>query len=350
MQSLKTLQSLKKHLSRFGGSKIRLDEAGQRKADVRWGIFGMVAVIVVLAAFGLVYVVKFGVSTYTAELSDAGSTRVGDEIRVAGVTVGNVKSLSLNPDHVEMEFTVKSDVHVGDQSSMEIRMLTVVGGHYVALMPAGSGELGSRPIPSDRVLLPYSLPEVFQDAIRPVQEIDGNVLRQNFGALEASIDNSPQSFGKLVTAVGNVVDILNKQNADVSRTLAVADEYLTSINVNKEVLVRLVNAFNTLETIVDTYKVSVGESLRNLDGVVSALAPVGRAWDSTIKPMAQPLAESIPKLDELFTRLGTLLDSIRGLGQQLRSLITPQGGVAIDQSAALVEAPQLCIPVPGRIC
>jgi phospholipid/cholesterol/gamma-HCH transport system substrate-binding protein len=331
-------------------SNVRLDEAGQRAADLRWGILGIVAVVVVLLVFGLVHVVKVGVSTFTAELADASSVRVGDDVRVAGITVGDVTSLTLNPDRVEMTFTVDSDVFVGSHTSLEIRMLTVVGGHYVALIPAGTEPLGSATIPLEKVVLPYSLPEVFQDAIKPVREIDGNVLRKNFAVLGESIDKAPKSFDTLVTAVGDMVDILDKQNADVSRTLDIADEYLTSINANKEVLGRLVSSFNTLEGLVETYMAAVGSAGRNLDGVVSAVAPLGQAWDSTIKPMAQPLADALPKLDDLYGGLATLLDSVRGLGAQVRSLITPDGHATIDQSATAIVAPQLCIPVPGRDC
>jgi phospholipid/cholesterol/gamma-HCH transport system substrate-binding protein len=66
--------------------------------------------------------------------------------------------------------------------------------------------------------------------------------------------------------------------------------------------------------------------------------------------MAQPLADALPKLDDLYAGLATLLDSVRGLGAQVRSLITPDGRVTIDQSAVEIVAPQLCIPVPGRDC
>ncbi|WP_405166487.1 MlaD family protein [Nocardia sp. NBC_01499] len=125
---------------------------------MRWGFAGLLGVVVVAAAFGLVYVADGDAATYTAQLSDAGATRVGDEVRVAGMTVGTVKSLSLLADRVEMTLTVDNDVFVGAQSTIDIRMLTIVGGHYVALHPAGTRPLGSAKIPSDHVTLPYNLP------------------------------------------------------------------------------------------------------------------------------------------------------------------------------------------------
>jgi phospholipid/cholesterol/gamma-HCH transport system substrate-binding protein len=121
---------------------------GSRISDVRLGLLGAVAVVVLLAAVGIVSVVETGMTTYTAELSDAGSVRADDDVRVAGITVGKIKSVTLQSDHVDMSFTVKDDVFIGDATSLEVRMLTIVGGHYLAVQPPttfrGRGAAGGR--------------------------------------------------------------------------------------------------------------------------------------------------------------------------------------------------------------
>ena len=323
--------------------------AEARRSDIRWGFAGMIGVVLLAIAFGLVYYVKIGITTYTAELSDAGSIRTGDEIRVAGIKVADVKSVELQPDHVEMTFTVDNDVFVGDQTTLDVRMLTIVGGHYLALAPAGTNPLGATPIPQDRVTLPYSLPRVFQDAVTPVKEIDGEMLRQNFAALQASFDGHPQSFETLLSAVGALTDLLQQQNADVSRTLKVADEYLNAFRGNLDIVARLINSLNLLEDLIENNIWAV-TALEKTAVVVDGLATLGREWKSTLEPMAQPLADSMPTLDELGSRLGQLLESVKSMIGQLQPLITPTGNVAIDQSAVTVPAPALCIPVPGREC
>lgn len=321
----------------------------QQRADLYRGIAGVLVILVLLAALGAASVVKVGVTTYSAKLDESGAVRVGDEVRIAGITVGNVRSLSLGSDSVEMTFTVRDEIFVGDQTSLEIRMLTVVGGHYVALDPAGTTAL-DEPVPADRVILPYSLSRVFQDAIAPIQEINGDALRDNFVALRQSIDDSPESFRNLVGAAGNIVDILTKQNADISRTLAIADEYMSAFDGAKTVFTRLLHSLAILETLVENNRLALGETLSTLATTLDRIAPLGRAWDPTLQPAAQELADSLSSLEETETMAVTLVQSIEELGSRINSLLDPQGDFSIDDSQTTIVTPPLCIPVPGRSC
>ena len=56
-------------------------------------------------------------------------------MRVAGVKVGKVESLALEHGAVTVQFRVK-DAFVGDQSEAAIKIETVLGAKYLALVPA----------------------------------------------------------------------------------------------------------------------------------------------------------------------------------------------------------------------
>lgn len=313
---------------------------GSRISDVRLGLLGAVAVVVLLAAVGIVSVVETGMTTYTAELSDAGSVRADDDVRVAGITVGKIKSVTLQSDHVDMSFTVKDDVFIGDATSLEVRMLTIVGGHYLAVLPEGDAPLGETTIPRERVILPYNLPQLFEDAVRPVDELDGDTIRVDMGAAESKLAANPDSPRALLTALDNITTIIEQQNEDVSRTLALADEYSSALDRNVDVVVRLVDKLNLLETLIHDNKAEVGVALRRIADTLHALAPVGRAWESTLKPHAQSLADTIPALDEVGAELGAILDAVRVLQERLNPLITDNAGAPSSP----------CIPVAGRSC
>ncbi|MGS2811318.1 MlaD family protein [Nocardia sp. MW-W600-9] len=307
--------------------------------------------MLLLIAIGAVYVTGTSPErTYSAELIQAGSVRPGDDVRIAGIPVGKVSALTLLADRVRMDFTVTADAFLGDQTTLDIRMLTFVGGYYVAVLPAGTRPLGDAVIPQERVIVPYNLTQAFQDAIQPVRRIDGDVVRQDLGALSTALEKSPDAVRAAVRAAGDVVDILNEQNADISRTLAIADEYLTALDANAEVLARLLTTLGTLEQIIQTNKVQVAQSLRDLAVVLRDVTPLGRAWDASLKQRAQPLADAIPSLEQLGGRLGALLDAVRSLQQRLAPLLPAGGGIAIDHSGATIELPAVCIPLPGGAC
>lgn len=326
------------------------DDATRRRRDIRWGAIGLVAIIFVAAGIAVASTLQTGVRTYSAYLTDAASLRVGDEVRVAGIPSGTVTSLDLESDRVRMRFTVDREVFVGDQTTLSIRMLTIVGGHYLAVLPAGTKALGDTPIPADRVVLPYSLPRLFQDAVEPVEELDGNVLRQNLGALTQAVEGGPDGFRRMITAVDTIVGILDRQNAQVSQALAFSDEYLSALAANKAVVGKFIDRFRILETLVEDNQDAVGSALADLAKVLGQTSPLARAWSTSLEDPAQPLADSITKLDELAGKLGALLDSLKVFGTRLDTLVADDGTLTIDRSGQTITAPPLCIPVPGRTC
>ncbi|WP_280490134.1 MlaD family protein [Nocardia carnea] len=323
----------------------------ERDAELRWGIAGICGVLILLAAIGAVYITRTNSGrSYSADMAEAGAIRPGDDIRLAGIAVGKVNSLTLLPDRVRMKFTVEDEVFVGDQTALDLRMLTIVGGYYVALEPMGNKPLGDAVIPRERVGLPYNLTQAFQDAVQPVRQIDGTAFRQDLAAVAESVGESPDSVRAVIEAATSLVDVMNRQNADISDTLAVADEYLTASSANSDVLVQLVRTLQGLENIIQNNKFQAQQTLDDLATILGDLGPLGRAWDDRLKQRAQPFAEAIPQLQHLGDRLGTLLDSLRTAEQRLLPFLPPGQGVVVDQSAATVQATGFCVPVPGGTC
>ncbi|MFE6861820.1 MlaD family protein [Nocardia sp. NPDC057668] len=329
--------------------KSRVRQGEPRNTDLRWGIGGLCAVVLLVTGIGVVYLTgTTPETTYRAELTQAGTIRPGDDVRIAGIPVGKVKSLTLLADRVAMEFTARRETFIGDQSVLDIRMLTVVGGYYLAVEPAGTKSLGNGVIPRERVGIPYNLTAAFQDAVRPVREVDGTVLRQNLAQLSNSLDKSPESVRSAVQAAQDLVGLLDRQNSDISRTLNFADEYLTAMRENSDVLARLVTTLGTMVNIIQNNKTQVANALNDLAAVLQDLAPLGTAWDRGLKERAQPLADAIPPLEQLATRLGELIVSLKAMGDKLLPLLPPEGGISVDQSAATVAG--ICVPVPGGVC
>ncbi|MFW0787846.1 MlaD family protein [Gordonia sp. CPCC 206044] len=306
------------------------------RSEFRWGLVGFAVLVVIALAVGLASVIKVDSATYTAEVTDAGFLKTGDEVRIAGIKVGTVTDLTLHPDHVSMRFTVDDSVPIGSDSSLSVRMLTVVGGYYVAVLPAGAKPLGNAPIPSSRVQLPYSLPSLFQEAVEPIGGINGTTMRRSLAELRKASSGSPDAIRQAVGAVGSVVDILDQQNRDVSKTMAVADEYVHTLETTKSVLRQFITSSNILEDLAEQSLTQVGKALSTVATILARLTPVTKHWRSTFLPMARSLSDSIPPLTQLQGRLSELLGAVNGLGRTLR----PLGG----------DVPRICLPTKDRPC
>lgn len=255
--------------------------------ELRWAAVGAAVMGAVLTASVVVYVVPFDESTYWAEMPEVGSVKVGDDVRIAGVPVGAVKSIELSRRNVRMSFTVDSDIFIGDQTSLDIRMLTLIGGRYLAVTPAGNSALHSS-IPAERVHLPYSLGRTFEDAIRPIDDIDGDTLRQNLTNMNAAIASGPSGIRRATEAFGSLVDILDRQNRDISDTLAMADEYLGAINESKATLGGMIDSVNLMETVGLDKKAEIYEAVRLMDELLARIAGLEPAYRSSCNPLREP--------------------------------------------------------------
>jgi|SRR6056297_2650249 len=75
-----------------------------------------------------------------ASFRSADGVGVGTDVRLAGVKVGRVTELRLDPGTYRAKaiFTVSEDIEVPDDSAVAISSEGLLGGNYVEILPGGS--------------------------------------------------------------------------------------------------------------------------------------------------------------------------------------------------------------------
>ncbi|QCH26143.1 mce related protein [Mycobacteroides salmoniphilum] len=115
---------------------------------------GMIAVGVVtaiIASMLLYRQIGFGYTRYKAEFAQAAQLKKGDYISVAGVDVGEVKSVVLDGTKVLVDMRVRDEVKLGADTQAAIKTTTLLGSRYVELRPRGAGV-----IPNKRIALSHT--------------------------------------------------------------------------------------------------------------------------------------------------------------------------------------------------
>ncbi len=76
----------------------------------------------------------------TAQFGSVGSLSVGSAVKIAGVTVGHVSAITLNPTSYEaiVKFAVDPKLQVPRDSSAAIESASLLGGDYLSISPGGS--------------------------------------------------------------------------------------------------------------------------------------------------------------------------------------------------------------------
>jgi phospholipid/cholesterol/gamma-HCH transport system substrate-binding protein len=103
---------------------------------------------VLLAALGFLFYAgqSSGLTTRTdgyelvASFRSVDGISVGTDVRLAGVKVGTITSLDLNPTtyFADATITVRNDIVLPDDSAILISSEGLLGGNYVELVPGGS--------------------------------------------------------------------------------------------------------------------------------------------------------------------------------------------------------------------
>ena len=130
-----------------------------------------------------------GGTTYRAEFSEAAGLETDDEVRIAGVKVGEVTDIDLDGAKVLVSFKV-SDAWIGDETTAAIKIKTLLGRKYLALDPSGDEPLDEHHHRRTHRALRRAGGVPWLS--RTVDDIDVNQLARSFDVLSRTFANTPE--------------------------------------------------------------------------------------------------------------------------------------------------------------
>ena len=125
---------------------------------VRNGVMGIIILVIVIGvgqSFASVPML-FATPTYYAQFSDTGGINNGDKVRIAGVDVGQVRSMEIDGDKVVIGYSLDG-TQIGTDSRAAIRTDTILGRRNIEIEPRGSTALkanGILPLGPDHHAVP----------------------------------------------------------------------------------------------------------------------------------------------------------------------------------------------------
>jgi phospholipid/cholesterol/gamma-HCH transport system substrate-binding protein len=161
-----------------------------------------------------------GGTTYTAEFSESAGLRPGNEVRLAGVKVGAVRSVELARNKVVVDFRV-DDVSLGDRSTVSIEIKTLLGDKYLGISSAGrEPQSANDPIPVSRTRTPFDIVPAVSKLSQTVDQIDTKQLAQSFQVLSDTFANSPEHIRNTLTGLSQLSSVLSSRDEQLRTLLA----------------------------------------------------------------------------------------------------------------------------------
>jgi phospholipid/cholesterol/gamma-HCH transport system substrate-binding protein len=253
-----------------------------------------------------------GGDTYYAAFTEAGGLKPNDEVRIAGVRVGKVEKVELAGDHVRATFRVDGGAEFGDETGAAIKVKTMLGAMYLALQPAGGGQLDEgAEIPVERTSSPYNVIDAFAGLAETSGKIDTDQLAESLTTLADLTRNTPEEFKAALDGVSRLstniaardgqINSLLKNLERVSTVLNDRDQDIVGLMKDSEVLFRalvqrreavhnlLVSTSilsKELTALVQQSRADLKPALTHLDSVVQVLNKNEDNLDNSLRLMA----------------------------------------------------------------
>lgn len=275
---------------------------GLSATATKFGIFAAVMLMVTAVLFAIFGQVRGGPENrYSAVFDDVSSLKAGDSVRVAGVRVGTVSSVALQPDNtVVVGFGADRGIVLTAGTVAAVRYLNLVGDRYLELLEGpGSPDIAApgSVIPADRT--------------EPALDLD--LL---LGGLKPVVQGlNPQAVNALTASL---ISILQGQEGDLESLFAKTSAFSTSLADNSRTVQEVIDNLNTVLATVaadgEKFSGTVGKLEELVTGLAADRDPIGEAitaLDRGAASLTDLLTEGRPALagtvDEL-ARLAPLLE------------------------------------------
>lgn len=102
------------------------------------GILGILYLAVNIAGQNLIGIQS---ENYSARFTNVTGLKVGSDVRLAGVSIGEVTEIELDPEtyYALVDFKVPAEVTMDDDTIVSIRTNGLLGDKFLSISPGGSG-------------------------------------------------------------------------------------------------------------------------------------------------------------------------------------------------------------------
>ena len=293
---------------------------------VKFGVFAVVMSVLTAFLFFTFGQYRTGAVTgYSALFNDASRLKDGDSVRVAGVRVGTVNGVALQPDKkVVVKFDADRSVVLTDGTKAAVRYLNLVGDRYLELvdgpgstrrLPAG-GQInvdhtapaldldlllgGLKPLvrglnPRDVNALSSALLEVFQG--------EGGTLQSLFNkstSFTNTLADNDQTIERLIDNLNTVAATLNKDGGQFSGAIDRLERLVTGLANDRDTFGPAIDALSSgTVTLADL----LGKARKPLSATVDQLSRLAPNLDND-KDRLDAALQKAPRNYRKLVRLG----------------------------------------------
>jgi phospholipid/cholesterol/gamma-HCH transport system substrate-binding protein len=243
---------------------------------MRWGVI----TALVVALIGGVFVIWPRVTSYrvVAYFPSAAGIYPGDEVRIIGVPVGSIESITPQADSVKITMSVKNDVKLPADARAVIMAPNLVAARFVQLTPVfkeGAAMKDGGSIGLDRTAVPVEWDDVKTELTRLSQQL-GPAAGQVQGPLGEFVnqaadtfDGNGNSFRESVRELSQTAGRLGDSSADLFGTVKNLQVLVDALSKSNEQIVQFSGHLSSVSQVLADSSVGLDDTLGSLNQALS---------------------------------------------------------------------------------
>lgn len=277
-------------------------------------IIGIIAIVSLLVVGFQAGNIKFFANrtVYHADFVEAAGLVKDNEVRIAGVRVGNVSGVVLEGTHVKVTFRVDAGQHLGDLTEAEIKLKTLLGTKFLALHPKGEGRLADgATIPVERTTVPYQVYDAFGTLSTDVDTINLGNLSKALDTLSGTFADPQGNAQSAIKGLGRLSTTIASRDAELASLLSSTRQVTAELSARDADLIKLLGDADLVLRVVIERRAVIDALLKDTSALAVQLVSLVRDNRAQIDPLlvnlhavAQVLQANLKNLDRSAALLG----------------------------------------------
>ena len=292
---------------------------------MRFAIYAAVCLVGIAVVFAVFAQVRFEkANTYNAVFANVSGLRENNFVRIAGVEVGKVKKVAVQPDStVRVQFTADESVVLTEGSRAVVRYDDLFGGRFLLLEEGAGGvkRLGAgATIPLGRTQPALDL-DALIGGLRPVfRALNPDQINALSGQLIQAVQGQGPTVGSVLTQAAAVTNTLADRDRLFGSLITNLNTVLGSLGDQDGQLAKAVDSLSTLMSTLQERKQDLALGFRGVERIYAAgvevltraRTPLKKVVDQTDRVAGTLLADK----DFLDNLINTLPDDYRIIGRE----------------------------------
>ena len=237
--------------------------------------------LVLLLAAGVALVVRATAlrpTTITAYFTSATAIYPGDQVRVAGVKVGSITSITPQGTKAKLVLKVDHDVPVPADARAVIVAQNLVGSRYVQLAPAyessGPTLADGAVIDTDRTAVPVEWDELKAQLTRlatelgPSSDLSTSSVGRFIDSAANALDGNGDKLRETITQLSALSRTLAEGSGNIVDVIANLQTFVTVLRDSNAQIVSFQNRLASVSSVLDGSRSDLDAALRNLSGAI----------------------------------------------------------------------------------